>query len=230
MSGSKSRWFFRVIFSVLGLSFCALGMKLSAKAALGTTSFASLPFVLDLLFVPTMGTFVTLLSVFYILLQICILRREFKPISFLQFAGSIILGRFVDLWDVVFRWLVFPNYPLRLLGLVIGIFILAMGITLAVEADLMAVPVDTFVSVVARKRGTTFGKVKVPHDIIYVSCTCLLSLLTLGELQGAREGTLLAALTMGRVADLYKPWVSPLVHKLCFGTPPLDKAYNSKVK
>lgn len=220
MAGSKTRWFFRVLFSVAGLACCALGMKLSAKAALGTTSFASLPFVLDLLLEPTMGTFVTILSVIYILLQICILRKDFKPISFLQFIGSFILGWFVDLWDLVLHWLVFPSYPLRLLGLVVGIFILALGITLAVEANLMAVPVDTFVMVVARKRGTTFGKVKVPHDIIYVSCTCLLSLITLGELQGAREGTILSALFMGRVTDLYKPRVAPLVHKLCFGEGP----------
>jgi len=217
MTGSKSRWLYRVLFSVLGLLFCALGMKLSAKAALGTTSFASLPFVLDLLFTPTMGTFVTILSIIYILLQICILKKEFKPISFLQFFGSFLSGWFVDMWDVLLQWLVFPNYPARLLGLVAAIFILAFGITLAVESNLMAVPVDTFVLVVARKRGTTFGKIKVPHDIIYVSCTCLLSLLALGELQGAREGTILSAMFMGRVADLYKPRVAPFIHKLCFG-------------
>ena len=230
MSNKLYRWFFRIVFSVLGLSFCALGMSLSAKAALGTTTFASLAFVLDLLLVPTMGTFITILSIFYIFLQMCILRKEFKPIAFLQFVGSFLSGWFVDMWNFLLGWLVLSNYAARLLGLIVGLFVLGFGIALSVEADLMAVPVDAFTSVVARKRGTTFGRVKRVHDIIYISCTCILSLSTLGGLYGAREGTLLSALFLGRIADLYKPFVSPTLHKLCFDAAPLDKGHVSKVK
>lgn len=217
---SKIRWFYRVLFSVAGLAFCALGMRLSAKAALGTSAFTSLPFVLDLLLPPTMGTFVTILSILYFFLQICIQGRNFKPISLLQFVGCFILGGCVDFWDFVLQWLVFPNYLCQLLGLIAGIFSLALGITLSVEPNLMAAPMDTFVMALARKRGQPFGKVKVTHDVLYVAFTCLLSFIMLGELQGVREGTLLAAMTLGRVADLYKPHVSPIVHKLCFGEAP----------
>lgn len=53
------------------------------------------------------------------------------------------------------------------------------------------------------KQASTFGKVKVGNDISLVAIAAIVSVLTLGTIEGIREGTLISALLTGIIARFY---------------------------
>ena len=67
-----------------GLTIMAFGVACSIKAALGTSPVSSVPYVLDLAFPPTLGEFTFVLNTLYVLIQVALLRRDFKPFQLFQ--------------------------------------------------------------------------------------------------------------------------------------------------
>ena len=68
----------RYLLFLVGLFINALGVSLITKASLGTSPISSIPYVLSLNFKFTLGNFTIFFSIFLILLQILILRKNFK--------------------------------------------------------------------------------------------------------------------------------------------------------
>ena len=87
----------RYLLFLVGLFINALGVSLITKASLGTSPISSIPYVLSLNFKFTLGNFTIFFSIFLILLQILILRKNFKLENILQIPVSIAFGYFIDL-------------------------------------------------------------------------------------------------------------------------------------
>ena len=68
----------RYLLFLVGLFVNALGVSLVTKASLGTSPISSIPYVLSLNFPLTLGNFTIIFSIFLIVLQIIILRKNFK--------------------------------------------------------------------------------------------------------------------------------------------------------
>ena len=127
----------RVVLYVLGLFFLAVGVAFSINSELGVSPVNSLPYVLSQISGAAMSTCVITLFSFYILLQLLILRREFKPVGFFQLFFSVIFGYFVDLAQFLVGDFTIPTYFGRLLMLAISILFVGFGIIFYIEADLM---------------------------------------------------------------------------------------------
>lgn len=69
---------------LIGLFVNSLGVSMITKASLGTSPISSIPYVLSLKFPFTLGEFTIFFSLFLILLQLLILRRNFKAEHLLQ--------------------------------------------------------------------------------------------------------------------------------------------------
>ena len=87
----------RYVIFLIGLFVNSLGVSLITKASLGTSPISSIPYVLSLSFPFTLGNFTIFFSIFLILLQLLILRKNFKLEHVLQIPVSIIFGYFIDL-------------------------------------------------------------------------------------------------------------------------------------
>ena len=87
----------RYILFLIGLFVNALGVSLVTKASLGTSPISSIPYVLSLNFPFTLGNFTIVFSILLIVLQILILRKNFKLENILQIPVSIAFGYFIDL-------------------------------------------------------------------------------------------------------------------------------------
>ena len=87
----------RYLIFLLGLFVNSLGVSLITKANLGTSPISSIPYVLSLNFPFTLGNFTIFFSIFLIVLQLIILRKNFKLEHILQIPVSIIFGYFIDL-------------------------------------------------------------------------------------------------------------------------------------
>ncbi len=104
------QWVFRVLFYVLGLFVMALGVAIAANSNLGISPVNSLPYVVSEAVHRDPGTCVTLVFCSYILLQIIILRREFKWINLLQIVFSTIFGYFVNFTKTLVGDFAIPTY------------------------------------------------------------------------------------------------------------------------
>ena len=70
----------RYVIFLIGLFVNSIGVSLITKASLGTSPISSIPYVLSLSFPFTLGNFTIFFSVFLILLQFLILRKNFNII------------------------------------------------------------------------------------------------------------------------------------------------------
>lgn len=206
----------RYLLFFVGLFINALGVSLVTKASLGTSPISSIPYVLSLHFPLTLGNFTILFSVFLILLQVLILRKNFKIENILQIPVSIAFGYFIDLTMRMFSRLDPVTYPVKFAALLAGCAVLGFGVYLEVLADVVMLPGESFVRAVVQTWGTNFGTTKILFDSSMTVIAGVLSFVFMGRLNGVREGTILAALLVGFMAKLFgkrlefvKPWIFP---------------------
>ena len=192
----------RYLLFLIGLFVNALGVSLVTKASLGTSPISSIPYVLSLNYPFTLGNFTIFFSIFLILLQILILRRNFKMENILQIPVSIAFGYFIDLTMYLFFWVNPQNYLVKIIALLAGCFVLGFGVYLEVVADVVMLPGESFVRAIVQTWNTNFGATKIIFDTSMAVIAGTLSFLFFGKLDGVREGTIIAALLVGFIARL----------------------------
>lgn len=206
----------RYLIFLVGLFINALGVSLVTKANLGTSPISSIPYVLSLNFPLTLGNFTIIFSILLILLQILILRKNFKIENILQIPVSIAFGYFIDLTMYLLVWLAPQNYAVKLLALLAGCIVLGFGVYMEVLADVVMLPGESFVRAIVQTWHTNFGTTKILFDSSMTVIAGVLSFLFFGKLNGVREGTIIAALLVGFIARLFgkhlefvKPYLFP---------------------
>ncbi len=130
----------RYLLFLIGLFINALGVSLVTKASLGTSPISSIPYVLSFKFPPTLGNFTIIFSILLILLQILILRKNFKIENILQIPVSIAFGYFIDLTMYLFFWVNPGNYAMKLAALLAGCIVLGFGVYLEPQRSYLILP------------------------------------------------------------------------------------------
>ena len=192
----------RYLIFLVGLFVNSLGVSLITKANLGTSPISSIPYVLSLNFPFTLGNFTIFFSIFLIVLQLIILRKNFKPEHILQIPVSIIFGYFIDLTMLLFSWVNPEAYIMKIVYLLIGCLILGVGVYMEVLADVVMLPGESFVRAIVLTWKTNFGTTKICFDVSMAVIAAVLSFVFAGRLDGIREGTVIAALLVGFIARL----------------------------
>ena len=192
----------RYLIFLVGLFVNSLGVSLITKANLGTSPISSIPYVLSLNFPFTLGNFTIFFSIFLIVLQLIILRKNFKLEHILQIPVSIIFGYFIDLTMILFSWVNPEAYIMKIVYLLIGCLILGVGVYMEVLADVVMLPGESFVRAIVLTWKTNFGTTKICFDVSMSVIAAVLSFVFAGRLAGVREGTVIAALLVGFIARL----------------------------
>ena len=192
----------RYLIFLVGLFVNSLGVSLITKANLGTSPISSIPYVLSLNFPFTLGNFTIFFSIFLIVLQLIILRKNFKLEHILQIPASIIFGYFIDLTMILFSWVNPEAYIMKIVYLLIGCLILGVGVYMEVLADVVMLPGESFVRAIVLTWKTNFGTTKICFDVSMSVIAAVLSFVFAGRLAGVREGTVIAALLVGFIARL----------------------------
>ena len=192
----------RYLIFLVGLFVNSLGVSLITKANLGTSPISSIPYVLSLNFPFTLGNFTIFFSIFLIVLQLIILRKNFKLEHILQIPVSIIFGYFIDLTMILFSWVNPEAYVMKIVYLLIGCLILGVGVYMEVLADVVMLPGESFVRAIVLTWKTNFGTTKICFDVSMAVIAAVLSFVFAGRLDGVREGTVIAALLVGFIARL----------------------------
>lgn len=193
----------RYLIFLIGLFVNSLGVSLVTKASLGTSPISSIPYVLSLNFTPTLGQFTILFSVFLVILQLIILRKNFRLEHWLQIPVSILFGYFIDFSMKLLFFVQPEQYLLKVLWLLVGCVVLGFGVFLEVVANVVMLPGESFVRAIVLTWKTEFGITKICFDVTMAICAALLSFLFAHHLEGVREGTIISALLVGYIARLF---------------------------
>ena len=207
----------RYIVFLIGLFINSLGVSLITKADLGTSPISSIPYVLSLNFPFTLGQFTIAFSLLLILIQLTILRRNFKMEHLLQIPISILFGYFIDLTMMLLFFVNPESYISSVAYLLIGCLVLGFGVYTEVLANVAMLPGESFVRAVSSTWKTEFGSTKVAFDVSLTVIAAALSLIFSHRLNGVREGTVIAALLVGFIARLFGRRLS-FLPSLLFGT------------
>lgn len=197
--------FKRLLFYCLGLFIMALGVSFSVVSDLGVSPVNSLPYVLSEVFQTDMGIWTIGVFAFYILLQAAILRRRFHPARLLQLICTFLFGWFVDLTNLL-AGAALPqpgSYPVRLVYLVISMALVALGIFFYLAPQLVSLPGEGIMQTISDQWHIPFHLVKIGFDCTVSILALVISLICFHTFHGVREGTVLAAIGVGKFLGFY---------------------------
>lgn len=178
----------------------AFGVAFSIKASLGTSPISSVPYVVSLFAPLTVGTATIIMHCVFILLQILILRKKYHPIQLMQLPVALFFGYLTDFGVWAVQGITCNHYLQQWLVCLIGIFLVAVGVSLEVKAGVVVLAGEGVVLAICKILPVKFGYMKVGFDVTLVAIACVLSFVFTGRLQGVREGTVAAALLVGLIA------------------------------
>lgn len=211
------KFIYRILFYVLGLLIMAFGVAISVNSELGVSTVNSLPYEISLISGINLGTCVIIVFGCYIVVQIVLLRKQFKWINLTQIIFSTIFGYFVDFAEFVVGDFAIPTYFGKLVMLAISIVMIALGVSMYVGTKLINMPMEGMTSAITDLLpGKSFHQVKIVVDCIVVVVSLLLSLLCLHGLYGVREGTVLCALLVGYTMKPIQKVLLPVMERICF--------------
>ena len=190
----------RYLLLLLGLSIMAFGVAFSIKASLGTSPISSVPYVVSLFAPLTVGTATIIMHCVFIIMQILILRRDYHPIQLMQLPVAFFFGYMTHFVIFAVQGISYDTYWQQWILCIIGIFLVAAGVSLEVKAGVVVLAGEGVVLAICKVLPVKFGYMKVGFDVTLVVVACLLSVVFTGQLQGVREGTVAAAIFVGLIA------------------------------
>lgn len=193
-------WLKRGIIYCLGLFIMAIGVVFSVKSALGVSPVTCLANVTHNITEIGLGVCTTGTYCLYILVELLILRREFKASMLLQIVASFFFGLLVTAATDLLAFLPAPeHYLMRLLFLLISVPLVAFGVMLYLAPQILPTPGEGLSLAVSKKTGLPVASCKMITDCCMVLLSAAVSLVWFRGLVGVREGTLISALTVGFV-------------------------------
>ena len=145
------------------------------------------------------------------LVQAALLGKDFQKVQLLQLPATLLFSLCIDGWLwMMSAWPTSP-YGVQLLYLLAGCTFLGLGISLEVIPNVLILPGEGLVRVIAALTGWRFGRVKTGFDLSIVISAIVVSVAATGKILGIREGTVVAALIVGSIAHFFIRKVSDLL-------------------
>lgn len=203
----KNNLISRSILYLAGIFIMNTGIALTIRASVGISPISSLTRVMTQVYPPlSQGTYSFLLNFVMFLGEFIVLPKDFRLKNFAQLIPAMISGVFLDVNLMMFQSLSLENYILRLLLLVFGCAVLALGLYFMIEADLILMPADAFNSVLVKRTHMKWGNVKSLVDCSLLVISALIGLVFLGKIMYIREGTLINAIICGQFIKMHT-WI-----------------------
>lgn len=199
----------RLICYFVGLFIMTIGIAISVKSDLGVSPVSSIPYTLTVCWEIEMGKATILFHCVLIVIQVLILRKNFKLKSLLQLPVGIVFGYFTTFCNSMVESLPTPeNFFIRIVMILVSVVLVAIGIFMYLPADIMPLAGEGVMQAVADTLKTEFSKVKVAFDITMVVISLVTCLIVLHTLGSVGVGTVIAALLVGIVIGQIKKFWS----------------------
>ena len=197
---------------ILGLFILAFGVALSINSRLGVSPVNSIPYVTGRIFEMDPGMWTTVMFILFILIQIAILRKDFRLFDIVQIIFATLFGYFLNFTLWMQGGFQIPTYFGQLAMLVASIVLIALGLVLIISAKIVPLPPEALcLAITGKIKGAKFHNVKIVVDSTLVLIAIVLSLLFLGGVDGIREGTVLSAVLIGKAIPFIRKAISPIL-------------------
>lgn len=196
----------RSIFYFIGLNLIAFAVVLNIRFDLGVAAFSSVMYSISEIYHISLGTASIICYLIFVVIQ-CILSKKITLIYILEIPLSFIFGWLTDFYDFMIPILQLDLY-IRTILFIITMFITAMGVFLSVKSDLVLTPTDGIVKTISEVFSLPFSIVKNTFDISLVIITILLCIINQTPFYGIGIGTILTALFIGRIINIYEKYIS----------------------
>lgn len=213
----------RCVTFVLSLFIISFGTSLTLRASLGSSPISVIPYIWSMasgveahLFgisftVPkgSVGMYTFYMNIFLLLLQVALLRKDFKAKLLLQLIAGTLFGGFIDasMWlTSLFQWGDAPlDYIIRFIQVLVGVAILAYGIMCEVKSDILVLPAEGFTIALAKVTKTDFAKAKILTDTSFVVIGIIFCFIFFGAWQWNLVGlaTIIAMIFAGVMVRVY---------------------------
>ena len=177
----------------LGLNLIAFAVVLNVRFDLGVAAFSSVMYSISQIYNISLGTASIICYLIFVIIQ-CILSKKITVTFILEIPLSFAFGWLTDLYDFIIPTLSLSLY-LRVICFIMTMFITAMGVFLSVKTNLILTPTDGIVKTISE----VFS-----FDITLVFVTIILCLINHTPFYGLGIGTILTALFIGRIINIYE--------------------------
>ena len=187
----------------IGLFVMIIGIALSVKSNLGVSPVSSIPYTITCVWGIEMGKATILFHIVLVLIQILVLRKNFKPVQLLQVLIGVVFGYFTTFCNYMVSFLPTPdNLGIRILMVLASSVFVAVGIFLYLPADLIPLAGEGCMQAVSTVTHIEFAKVKIGFDCTMVLVSAVTCLTILHSLGSVGIGTIIAAVLVGTLVGI----------------------------
>ena len=187
----------------IGLFVMTIGIALSVKSNLGVSPVSSIPYTITCVWGIEMGKATILFHIVLVLIQILLLRKNFRPVQLLQVLIGIVFGYFTTFCNYLVSFLPTPeNLGIRILMVLASTVFVAFGIFLYLPADLIPLAGEGCMQAFSSVTHIEFFKVKIGFDCTMVVVSAIICLIILHSLGSVGIGTIIAAVLVGTLVGM----------------------------
>jgi uncharacterized membrane protein YczE len=139
----------------------------------------------------SVGEYTIIMHFSFILLQIILLRKEFKAIHLMQIAAALVFGFLTDASIWAFSWIHAASLGSRLLLTAISVLITALGISLEVLGNAWMLAGEMTDAALAKKLNVKFRNAKIGFDIFLVAASAVIAIIAFGNPLGSGQATVI---------------------------------------
>jgi len=192
---------FRYSVASFGLLCVAAGIALSIISNIGISSLSVPAYVLTGIGGLTVGNWTILINLFYVLVQIAILRKRFKLKYLMQIPASLVFGYMIDFAMWCLGFIVPGGFVSKLLLILLACLVTALGVSIEVIAQAWMLSAEMTVYAISKTILKPFGPIKVAMDSILVLVSMVMSFFMFGNPFGKGAFDFIGILT-GSSADV----------------------------
>lgn len=184
-----------------------LGVAISVKSDLGVTPISSIPYTMTVVTGMELGLATMLFSVAVVLLQIVMLRKDYKPVNLLQIPIGVVFGLFLTACGKLMN--IFPdpqNAVLKFALMLFSTVFVAFGVFLYVPTGFVPLAPEGFLVAASKLTKLKFGTVKVICDVAMVIISLVTCIIAIKFLGSVGVGTIVAAILVGTEVKLFTKW------------------------
>ena len=200
---------------LIGLFIASMGVALSAKAGLGTSPVASVPYSVSLVnHALTFGWWLNMWSVLQIAVQIALLRKKCKPVEIIiQTVLAFVYGYLTDFSCKLISGLQANNYIMQFALMILSCVVLGFGIWIQFKGGVAMLPGEAMNRAISEVTGKKYENIKIFFDVLYIIVAAAICFIFIGKLEGVREGSIIAAVLIGNIIKMYNKLFDRLTRK-----------------
>jgi len=186
----------------------AFGVSFSVKADIGISPISCIPYIYSLQYPLTIGEVTIIFNTIFVVIQILILGKNYKVIQLVQLPAVIVFGYCIDITMFIVQDLKPTNYIEQFFLCLLACIVLAFGIFLLIKTRLSYLPLEGLVIAIIQKSKMEFGKIKITMDSLMIILGVISSFIFFEKIVGIREGSIIAALSIGALIKYFSTNIS----------------------